>query len=531
MALADDIKAFEAIAELPRGRKALVFYSEGPAYWPHLKGIVRELVTVQRCPLLYVTSSPEDPGLKIRDPLVRSFNIGSGGFRKNFFKEIEADIMALTMPDLAQLSLPRSAGCGHYAYLFHSPVSTHMIYREGAFDHYDTIFCVGPHHEAEIRRREEMTGITAKRLFPHGYSRLDELLAEDARRQAAAAKDDGPAQVLVAPSWGPSGLLETVGAEMVGALLEAGYRVVVRPHPQTMRLSRARIDELSSRFADQPLFVLETDMSSKASFFDSDVVVSDWSGAALEYAFARLRPVVFVDTPRKVNNPNWQSLGIAPLEDSIRSEIGVVVPADQPSELASAVASVIADAQTYSDRIRAFRRSSIFNEGASDAVAARELARMTFDVSLGDEGEPEGVESRAAAFANSALDSGDDTGSLRAFLKEIVGEATLDAAALRRLEALCRRVDVQKRLHADYDPDFRKPTPQSAAADPNAMPALICALLRAAQDCGERGLSLKFLGSADNALGLYAAAGGVRGIAALESLIARTSDRVLGEAA
>ena len=34
-------------------------------------------------------------------------------------------------------------------------VSRHMVYREGAFDNYDTICATGPHHVKEIRAIEE----------------------------------------------------------------------------------------------------------------------------------------------------------------------------------------------------------------------------------------------------------------------------------------------------------------------------------------------------------------------------------------
>ena len=32
-------------------------------------------------------------------------------------------------------------------------------------------------------------------------------------------------------------------------------------------------------------------------------MVSDWSGAALEYSFGLKKPVIFLDLPKKVNNP------------------------------------------------------------------------------------------------------------------------------------------------------------------------------------------------------------------------------------
>lgn len=58
-------------------------------------------------------------------------------------------------------------------------------------------------------------------------------------------------------------------------------------------------------------------------------MVSDWSDAALEYAFCRESPVLFVDVPRKVNNPAWQEIGLEPIEASIRDKIGMNVRLDE----------------------------------------------------------------------------------------------------------------------------------------------------------------------------------------------------------
>jgi hypothetical protein len=532
MALLDEIKALDAITELPRGQKALVFYSEGPEYWPHFRGLLRELLITYRCPFLYIASSAEDPGLRIRDPLVRTFQIGQGGARVNLFKSLAADIMVLTMPDLARLTLPRSPDCRHYVYVFHSPVSTHMIYRDGAFDHYDTIFCVGPHHHAEIRRREEMAGLPAKRLFHHGYGRLDELLQEEAARDRGPSHASRIGQVLLAPSWGPFGILETIGESVVSALLDAGHRVVVRPHPQTMRLSRRAIDDLQARFATHERFMLETDMASKESFFASDVVVSDWSGAALEFAFARLRPVVFVDTPRKVNNPEWELHGLDPLEAEIRPRIGAVVPPGDQHALTAAVAAAIRDGAGWSERIRAERDRWIFNVGQSSRAGARELARMTFNAALGDDGKPEDLDARCHAFAASKLavaEGGSSAGSLVSLLDRLLKcDDDFDVETLQHLEALCRPIDVLKRLNRDYDDRFRKALPGSPVAEAAVFPAMAYVLIRAARGIGpgQPDLALKFLNTAGNVLNANATVGGAAGAAAFESLLARTTDEI-----
>ena len=57
-------------------------------------------------------------------------------------------------------------------------------------------------------------------------------------------------------------------------------------------------------------------------------MISDWSGAALEYSFGLNKPVIFLDLPKKINNPSYKDIDVIPLEVSIREDIGVVASVD-----------------------------------------------------------------------------------------------------------------------------------------------------------------------------------------------------------
>ena len=50
--------------------------------------------------------------------------------------------------------------------------------------------------------------------------------------------------VLLAPSWGPQTILPICGLVLTGILLDAGFRVTLRPHSQTRRMTPAVIDRI-----------------------------------------------------------------------------------------------------------------------------------------------------------------------------------------------------------------------------------------------------------------------------------------------
>ncbi len=102
-----------------------------------------------------------DAGLKRQHELFRSICIPEGFFLTLHFNFQKADVVVMTMMDLGNLQLKKSINPVHYIYLFHSLGSTHMVDHANSYDAYDSLFCVGPHHVAELRKRESMQGLEA----------------------------------------------------------------------------------------------------------------------------------------------------------------------------------------------------------------------------------------------------------------------------------------------------------------------------------------------------------------------------------
>lgn len=363
------VKAFEALE--PAFRE-VVFYSEGAGDWPHIGPVVEALLRDHDRKMSYLTSDANDPGLRIDDPRLRAFNIGAGTARTVLFARIDCRTFVMTLPDLGNLWLKRSVHPVHYVYLFHSMNSTHTSYRTGAFDNFDTILCVGRHHVEEIRKTEQVYGLRVKELIEHGSVKLDAILAEVA---GMPKRDPNEVpEVLVAPTWGESSLIEQpMGRHLVDVLVEAGYRTVLRLHPMTSRRVPKLVAELRRAYGNHERFSLELDMSATQSWLRSDVMISDWSGAATEYAFALLKPVVYIDTPPKIMNPEWGRISMPSFEESVRRQVGVVVNPAQMDEIPALAARAIADRRTVSERARQARDGHVFNADKSSAVAAAYL--------------------------------------------------------------------------------------------------------------------------------------------------------------
>mgnify|MGYP006441147103 FL=1 len=250
-----------------------------------------------------------------------------------------------------------------------------MVYRKGAFDHYDAIFCVGPHHVNEILANEKLYKLKPKTLIQTGYGRLDSII-EESRNHPRSVRRKGKRNVLIAPTWGDHALLETCSFELIDILLGNGYQVIYRPHPMTLRHRKQLLKKLQDKFAGHNNFIYETDVGSQESLHWSDILITDWSGTAIEYAFGLEHPVISIDLPRKVNNPEYQKIPLEPFEVSIRSKIGKVIPPDCLQEIPEHIEELCSNPESYKQQIRKIRSKNIYNIGRSGIIAATYIVEL-----------------------------------------------------------------------------------------------------------------------------------------------------------
>ncbi len=357
-------------------QRTIVFYSEGPESAPHLAPVLQDLLEKHNQNVCYLTSSLRDPVLDWNNDRLSTFRVGSGAARSSLFSSLRATVMVMTTPDLQTMQLKRSKHDVHYVYVHHAINSMHMAYRPAAFDHFDAILCVGPHHEEEVRQTEAAFGLPEKVLVQHGYGRLDSIIHTVSCSAGSDASSSDATRVLIAPSWGEHALLETCGEEVIRYVLDAGYQVTLRPHPMTQRHRSALLEGLDDMFRTNPRFRLDRDVASERSLYESDIMIGDWGGMSLEYAFGLERPVISIDLPRKVNNPDYERIPSEPLEVTLRSRVGAVVQPQDIDEIPGLIEKLCADPDDAGARARALRERYVYNIGRSGTVGAEYIMEV-----------------------------------------------------------------------------------------------------------------------------------------------------------
>lgn len=363
--------------QFPPSARKIVFYAEGRKDYPCWGDLIQALLTHSDLMVFYLTSDPEDPILATTNERIRPFYLKH--LLPWVLSSLEANVLVMTMPDLHRYTLRRSRRVAHHLYLFHALCSTHMIYRFGAFDHYDTIFCAGPHQMEEIRRAESLYGLKPKQLVKVGYPRLDQLIRNHPNGRSPS--HPGGQKILIAPSWGRANILETCVEVLAETLAQNGFQIVVRPHPESVKRHPRRISELARRFSAEGLIELELDPLRERSLHEAEVLITDWSGIALEYAFATERPVLFIDVPPKINNPRYAELGIVPLEVRLRSVIGETIAPEALRTAPEMARSLIQNRAAYRERILNARQESTFHLSRSGEVGARVILDLLHESS------------------------------------------------------------------------------------------------------------------------------------------------------
>ena len=369
-----DYKRFFSIAG-----KHLVFYSERSGFYRYYKDIIETLLKKTSVRIHYVTNDPKDQIFELakNEPRILPYYIS---IKKmvTLMMRLECDICVMTTPDLDNYYLKRSLMKKDIEYVFvpHDPSSAHMGFRDHALDHFDTVFMTGPHIKDEVRATEKLYGTKEKTLVEFGYPLMDDLVEG---YRSLPQKKEGPVQILIAPSWQEDNLLDSCVDDLIRSLYGAGYKVIVRPHPEYAKRWPDRLQLLKERWSAEEgeRLVFEYDFSSGSSVYSSDLLVTDWSGIGIEFGLATGKPVLFVNTKMKVENPNWEAVGIVPQEIRLRSILGRAIEKSEAASADSAAAALLAEGHS-DEKAQELREQYFYHPGTHGLYGALYLiGRLT----------------------------------------------------------------------------------------------------------------------------------------------------------
>jgi YidC/Oxa1 family membrane protein insertase len=351
-------------------KKRLVIYSEAKGYYKYFDKIIQSVVKHSGLTIHYVTSDPEDTIFDSHHEQIVPYYIGPRALI-SFMLRLDADIVLMTLPDLETYHIKRSIVRKDIEYIYtdHGIGSFHLLLREHALDHFDTVFCYGPNHVAEVRETERVYGLPQKTLVKTGFGLLDTLIESvekmDLDTPAKADAAGRKPQILIAPSWQKDNIMDSCLDELIANLSGKGYRLIVRPHPEYIKRFPRKMEDLLERHRDHDPEELyfETDFSSNVSVYSSDLLITDWSSIAMDFSFARRKPSLFINTTMKIMNPNYKKIPCVPIDLTLRDAIGVSVDPKDLATVAETVRGLLKSKATWSKRIDKVLHETMYDLG------------------------------------------------------------------------------------------------------------------------------------------------------------------------
>lgn len=355
--------------------KHVVFYSESSGFYKYFQGIIEYLLENTNIVIHYITSDPEDKIFELAksNDRIRPYYIGEKRLITLMMK-MDADVVVMTMPDLENYHIKRSyiRKDIEYIYIPHGMDSLNLTMRTGSMDHYDSVFCVGKHQKEEIEKTEVAYQLPKKKLVEWGYSLLDEMRVDYAKM---SHQNSEVKKILIAPSWQPDNIVDSCLEQILDNLKGKGYQITVRPHPQHVRHRGEFMEQLKVKYEQDRDVEIQTDFSSNSTVFEADLMITDWSGIAYEYAYTTQKPVLFINTPMKVMNPEYQKIDTVPLNILLREEIGCSLNLEELDQISDKVQELLDHKDDYYEKIGNFVQEYVYNHGTSAEVGAKYIIK------------------------------------------------------------------------------------------------------------------------------------------------------------
>ncbi|GHT56196.1 CDP-glycerol glycerophosphotransferase [Endomicrobiia bacterium] len=360
-----------------RVQSKLAFFSEGGKYWIYYEDILKELIKKKQF-FTYYTMDMEDPAFQLLDfgnpdADIDAFHIryvgrGNKGYAR--INNLKESVVVTTTPNIGTPGYPISKpkSCKNLIHIFHS-ISTVGGYHKYSLDCFDTVIVSGIEFENDVRTLEKKRNLPPKKVLVGGLPYMDRLIERAAK---LGSQTDGKT-VLIASTWDKRGLLRTYGKELIKKIAQAGYNVIVRPHPYSYVYESDFINQLQEELASDENIKFDKEVDNLLSMAKSNIMISDISMVRFDYCFAFGRPVISLDTDYEKHSQEYEYSDLDGYWDiKVSDKIGVYLKKEEVTytKVMEEIEKLI---DKKSEKIEIDKDRIIANTGSSTQVIAKQI--------------------------------------------------------------------------------------------------------------------------------------------------------------
>ena len=339
----------------------IVFFCEHKRYWLIFEPILEELEKRGQ-KVVYITCSKDDPVFDRKYKNVTCEYIGEGNKAYSRLNVLNASVVFSTTPSLDVFQWKRSKNVDCYIHIMHAAKDL-TLYRMYGTDHYDALILSGEYQIEQARELERMRGIPPRDIALCGVPYMDEMKK---RLEAAGPVPEHERTVLLAPSWGESGILSRFGERLIDGLISTGYKIIIRPHPQSFVSEKDMLKRYMAKYSDPSKVEWNRDTDNFEVLRKSDILISDFSGVMFEFSFVFDKPIIYTDTKFDVRPYDADWIDETPWTFRVLPELGIELKDDNVDNIKSLIDECIEDSSYRKGREKA--RSEIWvniGEGAA----------------------------------------------------------------------------------------------------------------------------------------------------------------------
>lgn len=366
--------------DIDKTRYQIIFYSEGKNYW-HTFELLLDGLDSDELSVMYLTSSEDDPALTRQYTHIKTKYIGQGNKAFSYLSFIEADLCVLTTPGLDVLQIQKSPGVGLYVHVIHSLAGI-GFYQLYSFDYYDVILCSGDQQVEQIRHLERMRKTKSKLLLKSGVPYTDILIRKIKKRENT--HNTSVKTILIAPTWGKNGLLRSLDVMSIKSILEQGFNVIIRPHPQSYTSEAGLLKSFEQGLLGYANLEWDNTVDNFDVLVKSDLLISDFSGIIYDFAFVFNKPVITVDAEMNVDGFEQFNLPMPIWDIDFVQQIGKRISKQEISEISHIINETLDDYRNIQKNIETLKIKYFYNEGCASSVVTKQLIKLLDGMQLND---------------------------------------------------------------------------------------------------------------------------------------------------
>lgn len=268
-----------------------VIFSDDKRYWNVFEPVCQEF-DKRGVEVVYMTASPDDPALDNPYEHVSAQFIGKNNKAYAKMNFLNASIVISTTPGLDVYQWKRSKDVQYYVHMLHAATEV-VEYHMFGMDYYDAVLLSGDYQKRDIRNLEKIRHLPEKELIMTGIPYMDKMAARLTDQNRISSDNY---TVLLAPSWGNSAIFKKYGAGIIEALLNTGYHIIIRPHPQSFISESALIEGLMKQYPESEQLEWNRDNDNFEVLNRADIMISDFSGVIFDFSLVYDKPVIYAET-------------------------------------------------------------------------------------------------------------------------------------------------------------------------------------------------------------------------------------------